>query len=609
MKYTLSLCAEGGKSSFAKEQVRFLADSEQTNAHFSMTFSFTEWENDAYIFLPACAYDGNRMEKYYGEYPFSYMPEDLFQRSVKKISDLPALAPDGSGKIEVTAADLSVPCFGVFYRKKKKGLLVFTEQTCKEKNIGFSVESGKIALQFPAMRTHVYRMGNSAHPSSDRGFAVSKGETVCSSVRILSFACDSIPTFFEVFFKNRDCLLSDARPPLAYTTELLAAVETHMNRDCFSGEYYAEMNKHFKCGWVGGALTALAMYGCGTPLSRERAKKTLDFMTSHTSPEGFFYGYYSDGRVMYDGGKAAHMENAMLVRKNADGLLALLKILEKYEEKEAWIAAAKKCADGFLRIFLRYGDFGQFVNVENGDIMIGGTASGASAISALALASRYFKAEKYLEAAKTAGEKYYQDFVRNGMTCGGPGDALSAPDSESAYAIVEAMVLLYEVAKDAKWLEYAKNCLYYLSTWVMPYAFRFPEACEFERLRINTVGSVFANVQNKHSAPGLCTASGDAIYKLYRYTKDPRILALLLDIVAFMPQCVSTEQRPIYSWDNPKKQLSDGWICERVNTSDWEGEGCVGGVFAYSCWPATALLLTYAELIHNEAFMQDAALN
>jgi hypothetical protein len=139
----------------------------------------------------------------------------------------------------------------------------------------------------------------------------------------------------------------------------------------------------------------------------------------------------------------------------------------------------------------------------------------------------------------------------------------------------------------------------------MPYAFRFPKGCEFERLSINTTGSVFANVQNKHSAPGLCTASGDAIYKLYQYTKEKSILSLLLDIASFMPQCVSTEKRPMDSWDNPPKTLFDGWICERVNTSDWEGEGCIGGVFSYPCWPATSLLLTYAELIKNQDFLND----
>ena len=606
MQYKILPSAVGGEAAVTEDGVRFLAREHSENASFSLSFSFSDFAPDAYIFLPACAYDGNRMEKRYGEYPFSYLPSDLSEHPAPVISDIPALAPDGSGKIEVTAADLSVPCFGIYYREKKEGLLVFTEQACKGKNIGFSVERGRVSVQFPAMRGNTYRMGNSAFPSQDSGFSATAGEMVTSELRILSFACDSVPSFFKVFFENRRCLLSDAPVPLAYTPALLASLEGHMNRDCFDGRYYAEMNHNFKCGWVGGPLTALAMLGCGSPLSKENAEKTLDFMCAHTSPEGFFYSFFADGRVLYDSGRDPHMQGAMLVRKNGDGLLALLKVLKKYKKKPAWEAAARKCADGFLRLWRRYGDLGFYVNIESGEMMVGGSSGGAPAISALALASEYFGEGEYLLAATAAAEKYYRDFERLGMTYGGPSDALCAPDSESAYALLECMVTLFEVTKDEKFLDYAKNYLYYLSTWVMSYAFPFPEESEFYRLRVNTVGSVFANAQNKHAAPGLCTASGDAIYRLYRYTGDERILALLCDIVSFMPQCVSTEAHPVYSWDAPPRRLEDGWISERVNTSDWEGAGCVGGVFYYSCWPATSLLLTYAELISDKDFLLDA---
>ncbi len=604
--YEIFLSAQGGAASYAEGEVKFLAAEGRSDAAFAMTFAFPEWEKDAYIFLPACVYGGNQMEKRYGDYPVSYAPSDLSEHPAAVISDIPALSPLGEGKIEVTAADLSVPCFGVYFRESGAAILVFTEALCKDKRIGFSVEKGRIAVQFPAMRERAYRMCNSAYPSADSGFAVCKGEAVRTKVRILPFACASLPEFFSVFFENRRALLSDAPVHLAYTPALRESVEAHMNRDCFSGAYYSEMNKNFKCGWVGGALSALALLGCGTEISRKNAEKTLDFMTSHTSPAGFFYGYFADGRKMYDGGRMPHMEGAMLVRKNADGLAALLKILLRHGGKEAWRKAAKRCADGFLRIYDRYGQFGHYVHIETGEMMVGGTASGAAAIGALALAFRLFGEEKYLRTARLAGEKYYGDFARFGMTYGGPSDSLCAPDSESAYALLESIVLLYECDRDEKWLEYAKNCLYYLSTWVMPYAFPFPKGCEFSRLSVNTVGSVFANAQNKHSSPGLCTASGDAIYRLYRYTGDRRILRLILEITAFIPQCVSTEARPIFSRDKEPQRLLDGWICERVNTSDWEGEEAVGGVFAYPCWPATTLLLCYAELILNEDFLRDA---
>ena len=219
--------------------------------------------------------------------------------------------------------------------------------------------------------------------------------------------------------------------------------------------------------------------------------------------------------------------------------------------------------------------------------------------------SEFFGEAKYLETATLAGEKYYRDFVAQGITYGGPGEALCAPDSESAYAMVESMVLLYKALKDEKWLRYACDSLHLLSSWVMCYSYKFPEGSEFARLNINTVGSVFANVQNKHSAPGLCTASGDAIYELYKLTGNREYLELLRDIVFFIPQCVSTKARPIRSWNRIPQTLLPGWICERVNTSDWEGKKCVGGVFYFSCWCETSLLLSFSELIWNDEIYKD----
>ena len=111
---------------------------------------------------------------------------------------------------------------------------------------------------------------------------------------------------------------------------------------------------------------------------------------------------------------------------------------------------------------------------------------------------------------------------------------------------------------------------------------------------------MFANVQNKHSAPGLCTASGDAIYKIYKYTGNEAYLELLRDIVFCIPQCVSTEKRPLFSWDREPRRMPVGWINERINTSDWEGALRIGEVFYGSCWCETSLLLSFSEILWNE---------
>ena len=174
-----------------------------------------------------------------------------------------------------------------------------------------------------------------------------------------------------------------------------------------------------------------------------------------------------------------------------------------------------------------------------------------------------------------------------------------------AFALLESAVVLFESAGDPRWLEAAETLAAFCSSWVVTYAYRFPANSEFGRLGINTVGAVFANIQNKHAAPGICTLSGDSLLKLYRFTKNEACLELLKDIAYCLPQCVSTEEKPIYSWDVTPKKLPAGFICERVNMSDWEGPSAVGGVFWGSCWSETSLLLSFTELMTQKEVLPE----
>ena len=77
------------------------------------------------------------------------------------------------------------------------------------------------------------------------------------------------------------------------------------------------------------------------------------------------------------------------------------------------------------------------------------------------------------------------------------------------------------------------------------HAYPFSADSEFGRLRIGSTGTVFANVQNKHSAPGICTHSGEALLRLLRATGDARYLHALAAIVRALPQCLSRGDRTI----------------------------------------------------------------
>ncbi len=112
---------------------------------------------------------------------------------------------------------------------------------------------------------------------------------------------------------------------------------------------------------------------------------------------------------------------------------------------------------------------------------------------------------------------------------------------------------------------------------------------------IHSGGSVWANVQNKHSAPGMCTHSPASLLKLYRATDDQKYLRLMGQIARFIPQVTSYPERPMYTMSG--RALSPGESCERVNLSDWEGLKGVGdSIYSDSAWPEVALMLTCGEV-------------
>ena len=272
----------------------------------------------------------------------------------------------------------------------------------------------------------------------------------------------------------------------------------------------------------------------GNALSKERAINTLDYLFAHQANIGFFYGYIKNGVTEDDSFHTPGMEHLHMIRKSADVLYHLFRHFRVMNPKPHWVTGTKKCADAFVTLFQRFGTFGQFINIETGELVVKSSTAGAMAIGGLALAWEFFGEPVYLETAKRACDFYYHRDIENGVTTGGPGEILGAPDSESAFAMLESCVTLFEVTKEEKWLRYAESCAHLAASWVVTYPYLFPKNSEFYRLGINTVGSVFANVQNKHSAPGICTLSGDSLYKLWRYTGNREYLELIKDIAFFI---------------------------------------------------------------------------
>lgn len=574
---------------------------------------------DNYVFIPACCYAGNQFQVLkYGYIPM-FRPYEVKVDMAVTTTDVPRLEPDGSGKIEVSTGDAATPCIGVFSPSEKQGILVFTVQEIEGENIGLAYEKGEIRLTWPAKREKSYRMCRTF--DNEMAWEDKPAEIPC---RVLEFSCESLAEFYRVFFENRKIMGLDCKRPETLPFDRQFEIQRNkfneMNWHETLGIYMVGTDRtHFQVwqpGWVGGGMSGYPLMKLGGKLEFERQMKTLSFLFSTQTEGGFFHGIVdNDGNVFSDGFGVPGTENWHLIRKSSDILYFLFKHFKWMKERNIGIPArfiegARKTADAFVKLYAQYGQFGHFIDVHTGEICVGGSTSGGIAPAGLAEAYQFFGNPEYLRVAKESAEFYYQNWLSKGYTTGGPGEILQGVDSESAFGLLESFVVLYETTGDAKWLEYAKENAHYCSSWVVSYNYRFPADSEFGRHDMKTVGSVFANIQNKHSAPGICTLSGDSLYKLWKWTGDPLYLELVKDIALTIGQYLSTDEDPIYDWDidrklrdsgNPelmeKYRLPQGFINERVNMSDWENTDKIGGVFHGSCWSETSNLLALAEVI------------
>lgn len=553
----------------------------------SLVWKFSDWPDDSWVFLPACAYNGNRDAICRPDWTRSRQPEGAGRglHPVRQSMPVPALNPDGSGLIEVTSGDLAVPCAGVFFPGFRRGFLVFTEQQCGGRNVGFTVQSGEIRIDCPARRSKGYR-GRRAWVTDPDG--PNEASSAKPRYRVFDFEAPNVSEFIERFFRERNCLVTGPRASASRSAAVKRALSFWNSDTCWSGRYYApERPGRWSPGWVGGVSTAYALAKIGDELTRQRAAMTVDYAVEHQTAAGFFRCKLVDSKPEPEKGED-------LVRLGPDVIYHILRISEVLPSKPSWDAAVRRCADGFVRMWERYGQFGQWIDAETGEIKVGTSDCGALIPAALARTYVRFGDRRYLCVAEASLEQFCRLDLDRGVVYGGPSDILMSCDSESCAMLLESCVTLAEVTGSERWRAAARKAAALLSTWVIAYEYKFPADSEFARVGIHTRGAVFASVQNKHAAPGLCTLSSDSLVRLAKLTGDVAYRELGLDIAAFIPQTESTVERPLY--DINDRIVPPGWVNERVNTSDWEGSEWVGEIFSGRCWCNTSLLLSLADL-------------
>ena len=588
------------------------------SAGLSLELSIAGWSRDHFLLLPGAAYNANRFEAH----KLGYVPllelSQVADLSGPVMSDVMRFSKTANeSTMDCLAGDLSSPVIGIFSPTTSEVFLVSFPAFVKDWETGLSLKENlsegvlQVSILFPGVRSHRYSHMNSRDDSPDTGRTLEARSLIDAKVSVLVEPAESVLDLYRLVFENRTTSNASQNRHLPYS-KAFELVEEKYNRDSWRDHldvYSSSSNplvdgdsNPFQNGWCGGLLAVWALEAEGQGDSIERSALSFHkLVTEGMSPAGLFYGKLTEeGQWKADSWLHANTPERLnwhLVRREGDSLLSSMKVLLRrqkvgLETDSAEIEGLRKNAEALSKIWEMNQDFGQWLDQTTGKVEWTGTASGGAIPAGLALASVYFQEARFLEVAKASLATMEENYLKTGVAYGGVGDALSVPDSESIGALIESAMFVYAATGEERWIQTAEWATQQFATWVMDYDYPFPKDSEFGKLGMTSTGSVFANVQNKHSAPGICTHSGQGIFRLYRATGNTRYLDLIYAIAGSLPQFVSREDRPIHASNG--QAMPSGWINERVNTSDWDNN--LGGIFYGSCWCEMSLLLSYAEL-------------
>jgi len=575
-----------------------IVEGEAKSSGVAVVFNRVDWSTDNYVLAPAAVYNGNRFHILPIGYP-PYIDDPALRTSNMPITttNIPHLNWDRTpSKIEMLTSNTATPMMGFFDPHKKRGWIILTMPDTRLGTSGMFIEEdptskrASFVISAPGVREQRYVMCGHAD-SGDVGADLKAGDEVSLRLRVYDFQAADVPAFLGKVFDVRKALTGPSHyrnfVPFSYIADTI--LKHHDAYKWFEGKkfsyicngpYSGSPYNNIQAGWGGLPVYSQPQVDMETPERLRRVSKTFDALTQMSSKSGLIYAMFMDGELFGDHfGQITQRRSISMVRRSGETLYSMISQIELMKLrghldmiKPEWDVLLRGIADGLVKLWKDNGEFGQFVDVETGKLDIWGSSAGVVNISALALASEYFKNPEYLKIAEAAGKYYYKRDLCQGYTTGGPAEILQAPDSESAYDLVEAYVVLYEMTGKREWLKRAQDAAYLLSTWMVSYEFKFPAASDMGRVHANSIGSVFASCQNAHSAPGMYVVSGDFLLKLYRATGNKRYADMYKDTVHNMVQYVNTPTNPVI----PSGAI--GAVSERVNTSDWEGKGNIGMV-------------------------------
>lgn len=506
-------------------QVTFkLTHGSSASAAAVLAFDFDHWSTDNYVMVPAIVYNGNRYRSIGNGYMPQYPLDMYYNPDVPlTISNDPRLALNlgERSEIELQTTNAATPAVCFYSPSFKKGFILLTDQDTRLGTSGITIQENAdrtkatIKISAPSVRKLATGFGK-FRPSGDEAANWKAGDVLKVRFRIYSFDAQQIPDLLTKFMNVRKSLSGENNPrnlvPMSKHFELTTKICSGNWITVPAGNYYAPENgKDFQLGWVSGMMNTFPMLALNDAKERQRVSEELDFVVNKLQGKSgyFFGGITAEGKIRPEKMHPDYPAVQAMVRKNSDALLWFIKhfmLLKAQghgnEIKQEWENAAKRLAKAFVATWKKYGQFGQYIVPETGEIAVFNSIAGAIAPAGLALAAEYFGENEFLNVALEAADFYYnRDVVKQGLTGGHCGDISQDADSESCFGFLESLIAMYNFTGDKQWLEKAKVQAALCATWTISYDVKFPAESQIGKLKSNMAGAVWASIQNKHAAP------------------------------------------------------------------------------------------------------------
>jgi hypothetical protein len=587
-KWQTEVSTKRSGSNMESYTVKFrLVSGEIKSAGVAVAVDFSQWTIDNYVFAPGVLYGGNRFRILPIQYPpYIHNKEDKPLDMPITTTNILHLNQDGShAKVEMNTGNIATPMMGFFSPQKHRGFLLLTEQNTRFGNNGMIIEEDAPAntsnkkisfvISAPGVRKEKYVMCGRA-ASGDNPADWKAGDEITLRFNVYNFEANDIPEFYQKVFEERKELSGENKfsniTPYSEAARLI--VEMHNKNKWFENDstaYYcnrpgAGSPYAYQIGWSGPPIFSFPQLIAATPQRLDRVVKSFDNMLFKSqAPTGLFYAANHNGKIYGDPhGQMDKLTNIAMIRRSMEVLyfgIKSLDLLKKEQHpdliKPQWESGLKRCADALVNVWTKYGQFGQFINVDNLEMDINGSSAGCYAGAGLALASVYFNDKKYLEVAEASTRYYYTNHCLKGFAGGGAAEVLQSPDSETLHDMLETCMVLFDVTQNDEWVAKATFIAHYLSSFMVSYDYQFPVGSAMQKAGTHAAGSIMASSQNNHSAPGYYILPGDMLLKLYRATGDKKIAAMYKDQTHNVIQYVGAPYNPL--------RTQSGFVTERAD--------------------------------------------